>query len=147
MIKSVEHFSFTVSNMEAAIHFFQDLLGLRASAIMQVENRVVRQIVGMPDAVLRIAIVEVPGANKIELIEYIRPEGQRVDSRSCNPGIAHIAFVVEDIQKACQELNRKGIKLVNPPVWASGNEGSGRWGVCYLKGPDDITVELIEKQS
>jgi len=147
MIKSVEHFSFTVSNMEAALYFFQDLLGLHASAIMQVENRVVRQIVGMPDAVLRIAIVEAPGGNKIELIEYIRPEGTKVDSKPCNPGIAHIAFVVEDIEKACQELNQKGINFVNPPVWAPGNEGSGRWGVCYLKGPDDITIELIEKQS
>jgi catechol 2,3-dioxygenase-like lactoylglutathione lyase family enzyme len=147
MIKSVEHFSFTVSNIEAALQFFQDLLGLDASAIMQVENRVVRQVVGMPDAVLRISLVQLPGDNKIELIEYVRPEGKKVDSKPCNPGIAHVAFVVDDIQKAYQELNQKGIEFVNPPVWAPGNDGSGRWGVCYLKGPDGITIELIEKQS
>ncbi len=146
MIKSVEHFSFTVSNMEAALHFFQDLLGLDASAIMEVENRVVRQIVGMPDAVLRISIVQVPGGSKIELIEYVRPEGKKVDSNPCNPGVAHIAFQVDDVQNAYQELVQRGIKFVNAPVWAPGNDGSGRWGVCYLKGPDDITVELIEKQ-
>ncbi len=147
MIKSAEHFSFTVSKLETALSFFCDLLGLKASPVMQVENPHVQQIVGMPGAILRISIVQVPGGPVIELIQYVRPEGRKVDSTSCNPGAAHIAFQVDDIQKMYQDLSAKGIKFLNPPVWAPGNDGTGRWGVAYLKAPDDITVELVEKQN
>jgi catechol 2,3-dioxygenase-like lactoylglutathione lyase family enzyme len=146
MIQSAEHFSFTVSNIETTLFFFCDLLGLEASPVIEVENPKVQQIVGMPGAALRISIVQVPGGPAIELIQYVRPQGTRVDSTSCNPGAAHIAFQVDDIQKMYQDLSAKGITFVNPPVWAPGNDGKGKWGVAYLKGPDDITIEFVEKQ-
>jgi lactoylglutathione lyase len=147
MIKSAEHFSFTVSKIETALTFFCDLLGMKASPVMEVENPHVQRIVGMPGAVLRISIVQVPGGPAIELIQYVRPEGRKVDSTSCNPGAAHVAFQVDNIQKMYEDLSTKGIRFVNPPIWAPGNDGRGRWGVAYLKGPDDITVELVEKQA
>ena len=146
MIQAAEHFSFTVSSIETAIHFFHDLLGLKASPVMEVQHPNVQRIVGMSDAFLRISIVEIPRSPGIELIEYVRPAGRKVDSTSCNAGAAHIAFLVDDIQKMHRDLVEKGIRFVNPPVWAPGNDGTGRWGVAYLKGPDDITIELIEKQ-
>jgi catechol 2,3-dioxygenase-like lactoylglutathione lyase family enzyme len=146
MIKSAEHFSFTVSNIDTALHFFRDLLGLKASPVMEVEDPDVQRIVGIPQAALRLSIVQVPGGAKIELIEYVKPEGKTIDSRPYNPGTAHVAFLVEDIEKTYRELSAAGIRFVNPPVWAAGNDGSGRWGVCYLRGPDDIIIELVEKQ-
>jgi lactoylglutathione lyase len=147
MIQATDHYSFTVSNMEAALHFFCELLGLKASPIMEVDNPNVQKIVGFPDALLHVSIVMIPGGAKIELIQYLRPEGKSIDSRSCNPGAAHIAFQVDDIQSMYQDLSEKGIAFINPPVWAPGNTGTGTWGVAYLKGPDGITVELIEKKS
>lgn len=147
MIKSAEHFSFTVSNIGVALHFFHDLMGLDVTSVMEVDRQDVQTIVGMPDAILRIAIVYVPGGANIELIEYARPKGRKVDSRPCNPGIAHIAFLVDDIERTYLDLTAQGVHFVSPPVWAPGNDGKGKWGVCYLKGPDDITIELIEKQS
>jgi lactoylglutathione lyase len=146
MIQATDHFSFTVSNMKVALHFFCDLLGLKASPVIEVDHPNVQKIVGFPDALLRISIVKIPGGSNIELIQYVRPEGKSIDSSSCNPGAAHIAFQVEDIQRMYQELSEKGIPFINPPVWAPGNNGTGTWGVSYLKGPDGITVELIEKK-
>ena len=122
-------------------------LGLKATPIMEVDSKEVQTIVGMPGAHLRISIVQVPGNANIELIEYVKPVGKKIDSKSCNPGAAHIAFLVDDMQKAFEDLSRKGIRFVNPPVWLPGNDGKGKWGVAYLKGPDDITVELVQKQA
>lgn len=147
MIKSVDHFSFTVSNIQTALHFFRDQLGLKATPVMEVENENVQKIVGFPDALLRISIVQIPGGSNLELIEYVRPEGVTVDSQSCNPGAAHIAFEVEDIQSLYRDLSDKGIPFMHAPVWAPGNDGTGKWGVCYLKGPDAITIELVEKKA
>jgi catechol 2,3-dioxygenase-like lactoylglutathione lyase family enzyme len=127
MIKSTEHFSFTVSNLDDTLHFFCDILGLTASPIVEVDN-----------------IVQTPDNRKIELIEYVKPKGKRIDLKTCNTGVGHIAFLVDNIQKMYDDLTGKGVEFNSPPVWAVSNDGKGKWGVCYLKGPDDITLEFIE---
>jgi len=146
MIKAIEHFSFTVSNLENSLHFFCDQLGLEAGPIMEVDHPDVRQIVGMADAQLRISLVKLPDNQTIELIEYTRPQGKPLDLSTCNTGVAHIAFEVADINTLYQNLSAQGITFVSQPVWAPANDGKGQWGVCYLKGPDDITLEMIEKK-
>ncbi len=145
MITSTEHFSFTVGNMEEALHFFCGLLGLEATPIMDVANEDVQKIIGMAGARLRISLVQVPDNKNIELIEYVRPKGASIDLTTSNPGVAHIAFSVNDLQGMYEDLSAKGVHFVSPPVWALDNQGKGRWGVCYLRGPDGITLELIER--
>ena len=146
MIKSTEHFSFTVSSLNGALHFFCDLLGLSATPVVEIESEGVQTIIGMPGARLRISLVQLPGDLKIELIEYVKPRGEAINLATCNPGVAHAAFLVDDIQKMYDDLSAKGVLFVSPPVWAPGNDGKGRWAVCYLRGPDGITFELIERQ-
>jgi len=114
---------------------------------MEVNNEDVQRIVGIPGAHLRISLVQVPDNKNIELIEYVKPKGKKLDLKTCNTGVAHLAFAVDDIQKMYDDLSKKGVKFNNPPVLVPGNDGKGRWAVCYLKGPDDITLELIEKKS
>lgn len=147
MIKATEHFSFTVGKMEETLHFFRDLLGLDATPVMDVENEGVQRIIGMPGAALRIAIVHLPDGKNIELIEYVRPKGERIDLRTSNTGVAHIAFLVEDIDGMYRDLAKRGVQFVSEPVWGPSNDGKGRWGVCYLRGPDGITLEFIERKS
>ena len=146
MIKAIEHFSFTVSRLEDSLNFFCDKLSLEATPIMEVDHPDVQQIVGMPDARLRISLVKLPGDKNIELIEYMQPEGKSLDLTTCNTGIAHIAFEVSDITALYKKLSSQGVIFLSPPVWTQGNDGQGQWGVCYLKGPDNITFELIEKK-
>jgi glyoxylase I family protein len=129
MIKSTEHFSFTVSNLDEALYFFCDLLGLTATPAVVVDNEGVQKIIGMPGAQLRISLVRLPGGANIELIEYVKPRGEIISLRTCNTGVAHVAFLVDDIQKMY------------------GNDGKGHWAVCYLRGPDGITFEFIERQA
>ena len=147
MIKAIEHFSFTVSNLEDSLDFFCNKLGLEATPVMEVENPDVSEIVGMPDAHLRISLVKLPGDMNIELIQYVRPAGKSLDLTTCNTGVAHIAFEVSDINVLYKKLSGQGITFLSPPVWNTGNDGNGQWGVCYLRGPDNITLELIEKQA
>jgi catechol 2,3-dioxygenase-like lactoylglutathione lyase family enzyme len=146
MIKAIEHFSFTVSSLEESLDFFCGKLGLEATPIEEVDHPGVQQIVGMPDAKLRISLVKLPGHQNIELIQYIRPKGKSLDLTTSNTGVAHIAFEVSDIKALYNNLSSQGITFMSPPVWTQSNDGQGQWGVCYLKGPDNITFELIEKK-
>jgi catechol 2,3-dioxygenase-like lactoylglutathione lyase family enzyme len=147
MIKSTEHFSFTVSNLQQALHFFSDLLGLSTTPAMEVDNEDVQKIIGMPGAKLRIALVQLPDGTSIELIEYVEPKGATIDLTTCNTGVSHIAFNVDNIRKMYDDLSAKGVKFVSAPVWAPGADGKGKWAVCYLRGPDGITFELIERET
>jgi catechol 2,3-dioxygenase-like lactoylglutathione lyase family enzyme len=146
MIKSTEHFSFTVSNLDNSLHFFGDLLGLKATPVIEVENEDVQKIIGVPGARLRISLVRIPDNQSIELIEYIKPRGKKLDIKVCNTGAAHIAFQVDNIKKTYDDLSEKGVEFVHAPIWAPDSEGKGRWGVCYLRGPDGITIEIIERE-
>ncbi len=146
MINGIEHFSFTVSNLKESLDFFCNKLGLKATPIEEVDHPDVRQIVGMPDARLRISLVKLPDDRNIELIQYIRPKGKSLDLTTSNTGVAHIAFEVSDIISIYKDLSCQGITFLSPPVWTRSNDGLRQWGVCYLKGPDNITFELIEKR-
>jgi catechol 2,3-dioxygenase-like lactoylglutathione lyase family enzyme len=114
---------------------------------MEVDDEDLQKIVGIAGARLRLSLVQVPDNKNIELIEYVRPKGKKLDLKVCNAGVAHLAFVVDDIQKMYDDLSKKGVKFNNPPILVPGNDGKGRWAVCYFKGPDDIALELIEKKS
>ena len=144
MLKEIEHFSFTVSDIEKALHFFRDLLGMSATPVEYVCNEGVQQIIGIPGASLRISIVRAPAGGSIELIEYVTPKGRRIDLRTNNYGVGHVAFLVQDLKKMYETLTANGVRFISQPVWLKSNDGQADWGVCYLKGPDDITIELIE---
>ena len=147
MIKGIDHHNFTVSNIEEALHFFCDLLGMKANPIHEVkDSKRFSEIIQMPDVHFRICTIKTPDNSLIELIEYVNPKGKEIDLKTCNLGVSHIAFEVEDIEGMYQDLTKKGVKFNNPPLWDKSVIGTGNWGVCYLKGPDNITFEFIEKR-
>ena len=141
MITKMAHASFTVSDIRASLYFFVDLLGLETTPVMTVENDIVQRVIGIPGASLLISNVSLPDGNAIELIQYVTPKGKSLDLATQNPGVAHIAFEVTNLHAMVERLSSHGIKFVNPPVW----DESIKMTVCYLRGPDDITFELMEK--
>jgi lactoylglutathione lyase len=146
MITSTAHFSFTVSRIEEGLHFFCDLLGLTATPVAEAGDGFLEKIVGMSGVRLRISHVHLPDGGDIELIEYVAPKGKRVDLATCNAGVAHIAFNVTGIHAMYETMSSVGVEFVNPPVWAPAPGGTGKCAVCYLRGPDGITIELLERQ-
>ncbi len=144
MVNYVQHFGLTVSNLDEALHFFRDLLGLEATEVRETSGERPEIILGIKGASLRLAIVKVPDGNNIEVIEYLNPKGTKLDLRTCNPGVPHIAFVVDDIQKMYEDLGAKGVKFVNPPYWGGTSVAGPGWGVCFLRGPDGISIELMQ---
>ena len=143
MIRGIQHFSFTVSNLEDTIHFFHDLLGLEVTPIRELKGEHIEKLIQIPGAWLRIINVTTPFNGNIELIEYLAPKGSKIDLRTCNAGVAHIAFTVDDIDKMYDELTAKGVKFNHPPLRVESGPRKGM-GVCYLKGPDGITLEFME---
>lgn len=144
MITGTDHFSFTVSNLEEAIHFFCDTLGLKANPVVERQGSFPEKLVGVPAAGYKLCNVLMPDNVVLELMEYTYPKGTTIDLNTWNTGVAHVAFKVDDIQKTYEELTRKGIKFRDEPFIRPLSDPKNPQGVLgYIKGPDNITVELI----
>ena len=144
MVKSIQHFGLTVSNLDEARHFFHDLLGLEATEVRETSGERPEIILGIPGVSLRLCLFKLPDGNNLEVIEYLNPRGTKLDLKTCNPGVPHIAFIVDDIQKMYDELGAKGVKFVNPPYWGGESVAGPGWGVCFLRGPDGISIEFMQ---
>ena len=139
------HFSFTVSDLDRSIAFYRDVLGMELSHTMLRLGDDISQIVGFPDATLKIAYLKLPNAGELslELIEYVSPKGQKIDTRSYNPGNAHICFEVEDIFEVYGRLKDQGVHFKSAPVQVQAGNDKGGYAV-YFTDPDSISLELLQ---
>ena len=79
----------------------------------------------------------------LELLEYGNVDLKDIDHGNANPGIAHIAFFVDDVDEWYRELTEKGVKSVSAPVTPTiGPNKGGR--AIYMIDPDGVRVELIQ---
>jgi len=143
MIKSFNHVSFTVSDMDRSLVFYRDLLGMTVEADRELHGPHISQITGFPGARFRVANVRLGGL-MLELIQYREPVGERPSLRTCNVGNAHVAFDVEDLPAVCRELSTRGVQFRSEPVAISSGPLKGGY-VVYLNDPDGITLEFIQK--
>lgn len=149
MVIGTWHFSFTVRNLERSLAFYEGLLGMELIHMQEQGGGYTDTLVGMDDVWLKAAMLKYPGQDAgvsghvLELIEYVRPRGTQVDLRTCNPGVAHMAFVVADMAEAYARLKAKGVRFKSEPVAITGGRNKGGWAV-YLLDPDGITLELFQ---
>ncbi len=149
MLVGTWHFSFTVSDIERSIAFYRDVLGMELVHRQEQANAYTRRLVGYPDAHLRVAQLRVAGAplarsgHMLELVEYVAPPGQKIDTRTMNTGTAHLAFEVDDIHAAYARLVALGVRFRSDPVAIEAGINRGGYTVYFLD-PDDITLEMVQ---
>jgi methylmalonyl-CoA/ethylmalonyl-CoA epimerase len=98
----IEHIGIAVDNLDAAIRYYEDVIGLACYAVEEVKDQKVRT------AFFRV------GDTKIELLESTDPEGpvgKFIEKKG--PGIHHLAFAVPDVDKALENAKEKGVKLID----------------------------------
>ncbi len=142
MLKSVNHTSFTVSDVYHSVEFYTELLGMRLVSLAERPQDFCEKVTGIPGAKMKTAYLEGAGYH-IELIQYISSPGQKVDTRTNNVGSAHLCYNVEGLMEMYRGLSSKGVRFRGEPatVPAGPNKG-GR--MVYMLDPDDNNLELIE---
>ena len=149
-VAEIFHTGITVSDLDRSIAFYRDVLGLEFVTQWESAQPYLRTIVGYPDAELRIALLRLPGGaqagrsgHHIELLEYRAPRGVRGDANTFNPGNAHVAFMVTDLDATYAAMKAKGVRFKSEPVTIAHGRNAGGKAV-YLLDPDDVTLELIQ---
>jgi catechol 2,3-dioxygenase-like lactoylglutathione lyase family enzyme len=78
--------SWMVENMDDTLPFYTDLLGLEVIHTQVQDNEYTLKLVGIPGAALKAVLLKVPehdtglSGHIIELAEYIRPKGVKLDT-------------------------------------------------------------------
>jgi methylmalonyl-CoA/ethylmalonyl-CoA epimerase len=131
MIKEIEHIGIAVKDLEEAMHIYTDLLGLKLEGTGVVEEQKIR-----------FATILV-GDVKIELVQSTHPDGpigKFIEKRG--PGIHHIAFRVDNIDKALKKLSAQGVNLIDEKarIGAAGT----RMAFIHPKDMNGVLIELVE---
>ena len=112
MKATLDHIGIAVSDLEAALEFYRDALGLELGPAEEVASERVRaQFLPVGEA-------------SLELLEATAPESaiaRSVERRG--PGIHHITLRVDDLQVALDRLKARGVRLVDerPRAGAGGS--------------------------
>jgi len=143
-VLATNHTSFTVSDLDRSVAFFRDALGFEVTSKAPRDKSAIERITGVRDAEVQIAYVRGPG-HSLELIEYTAPEDRGgVRPRPCDVGFAHVAYDVDDIDAAIAAAAAHGVEpIAAPTIIDQGPNKGGR--VAYLRDPDGITIEFIQK--
>ena len=141
---ATNHTSFTVSDLDRSLAFFRDALGFEVTSKGPRSPSLIQAITGVEGAEVLIAYVRGPG-HSIELIEYIKPETRSsVRPQPCDTGFSHIAYDVDDIDAAIKAARDHSVEPSGPVVAIEQGPNRGS-RVAYLRDPDGITIEVIEK--
>lgn len=133
-IKHIEHIGIAVKSIEIARKYYEEMLGLSCYAIEEVKDQKVKT------AFFKI------GDTKIELLEPTDPESpvaKFIEKRG--EGIHHIAFAVKDIESSIEELQTKGVQMIDqkPRMGAEGLH------IAFLhpKSSLGVLTEICENKS
>ena len=143
MVSGVAHLSFTVSDLNASIRFYRDLLGLKVQFEAERSGPVTETIIGIPGVKIKIGMLVLDDFS-LELIQYLYPQGQKLDLKTNNVGCTHLALFVKDIERAYERLLAAGVCFKSKPREILDGPLAG-WKAVYLLDPDGIPLELMER--
>jgi len=131
-VKHIDHIGVAVKNIEQAGKFYTDILGLK---IEGVEN--------VADQKVNVAFIPITDS-EVELLESTDPDGpvaKYIDTRG--EGVQHIAFCVENIEEALDELKTKGVRLIDQEP----RKGAGGAKIAFVhpKETNGVLVEICER--
>lgn len=138
------HMGLQVADLERSLAFYRDVLGFEVVFAWNPRAPYIAELVGYPGVDLHAAILRLPDSSVfLELLEYRNVERHPVDTGTANPGTAHIAFFVDDLDGLYARLTERGVGSVSRPVTPTiGPNRGGR--AVYMLDPDGVRVELIE---
>ena len=143
-IQSMAHIGIVVEDLPAATEFFVQL-GLELLGEGEVEGDWAGRMIGLEGVHAEIAMLRTPdGQAELELSKFLSPASPAGDRHAPSnaPGIRHISFIVDDVNAAVDGLRERGTELVGEL-----ENYNDTYLLCYVRGPEGIIVELVEKIS
>lgn len=136
LVTAVDHVGIAVADLDAAIAWYHDTLG------MVLVHEEINEDQGIREAMIAVQDGE-PGTAQIQLMAPIDDSSaiaKFLDKRG--PGIQQMAVRVSDLDALCEQLREKGVRLVYPaPRRGTANS---RINFIHPKDAGGVLMELVE---
>jgi methylmalonyl-CoA/ethylmalonyl-CoA epimerase len=131
-IKRIDHLAIAVNDIQAALTFWKDALGLELEQIEEVESQAVK-----------IAVLPLQDS-EIELIEPITGDsGVKRYLEKRGPGLHHVCLEVDDIQAMLERLKARNVRLINDTPQEDGIAGR-KFAFIHPESTSGVLVELYQ---
>jgi catechol 2,3-dioxygenase-like lactoylglutathione lyase family enzyme len=146
-ISRVGSIGITVGDMDRALAFYTGVLPFEVVFEVEVQGDAYEHLFGVFGMRARIVRLRL-GAEEIELIDYLAPEGRPVpaDSRSNDEWFQHIALIVSDMDAAYARLRQHNVQHAStgPQTLPDWNPNAGGIKAFYFRDPDGNHLEILE---
>jgi catechol 2,3-dioxygenase-like lactoylglutathione lyase family enzyme len=134
---SAHHYGITVADLDRAVEFYRDVLGLEVLDRFSVSGEAIAAGVGVDGASGDFVHLDADGA-RVEVIEYV-PEGEDASAAAVNQtGAKHLGFSVSDLDSFYEDLPSDVDTVSEPQTTASGAR------ILFLRDPEGNMVEIVE---
>jgi len=130
-VKRIDHVAIVVDNIDNALSFWRDALGLDMTHLEEVKEQ--ESIVAfLPAAQSEVELVK-PTTETSGVAKYLAKRG---------PGMHHICFEVDDIEETLAQMKARGVKLINetPTIGAGGK----KIAFVHPSSTNGVLVELYQ---
>jgi catechol 2,3-dioxygenase-like lactoylglutathione lyase family enzyme len=138
----VRHVGLTVKNLQRALWFYQDLLGLRVQTRLVEKGPVLEKVLGLEGVeVETVKLGTGEGKTLIELLSFrSHPVSDFEGPRLLKSGPTHVAFTVDNLRPLYEKMKAQGVFFNTAPQTSA----DGKVLLTYCQDPDGTWVELVQ---
>lgn len=132
MINKIDHIGIAVKNLEESLKFYEGVLGLKAAGFEVVEEQKVK-VAFLPTGDSEVELLEATEDDS-PIAKFIEKNGE---------GVQHIAYRVDDVERAIAEMKEKGIRMIDEkPRYGA---GGAKIAFCHPKSTGGVLIELCQR--
>lgn len=140
-MKAIRHIGIVVSDLDKALYFYRDLLGLTIVKDINETGAYIDNISALKGVQVRTVKMAADDGNLVELLYYSSHPDSPDKKRPINQiGCSHVAFTVGNLDEEYRRLVQAGIQFNAPPQ----HSPDGYAKVTFCKDPDGSHIELVE---
>ena len=141
------HAGVTVSDMENALRFYRDGLGLEVFYDGPASGRTAARIWALEPGEVRVVFLRVPGSDAVvELFEFSGVERHSASARPVDYGAGHFCLYTDDAEGLHARMLEAGFRSRSGEVVTIHSGRHAGVKAVYLIDPDGYHVELYERQ-
>jgi len=141
MILETRHVGIVVQDIDACLHFWRDVMGLKVAIDFWEEGEFIDTVQGLEGVKVHMVKLTAPDGSMVELLkDESHPTAPAERNDMCDRGIRHIAFTVADVEESWRVLRERDCEVLSKPVTSP----DGKARLFFVRDPEGNLLEIVQ---